>query len=177
MCLHIRGEADAVSPMVVFAVFGSCCACAFRGAVGRQKQQPFPPPKRAWRAGLARQAVRWMGAGSDGRRKAPLSAAAAGLERPDRCLKPRSGFWIMRAAQETGRLAAHSLCELSMVFIHRRFRNMNGLPSRPMRSCAKIGLAPGLSSQMTPAITSMNGQRTSRAIADKRTSCVRLQIQ
>ena len=48
-------------------------------------------PRSAHGAGLARQAVRWMDAGSDGRRKAPLSAAAAGLKWPDRCLKPRSG--------------------------------------------------------------------------------------
>ena len=71
MYFHIRGEADAVSPMVVFAVSGSCCACAFRGAVGRRKRQPFPLPKRAWRATCA------SGGSMDGRRfgRAPKSAA------------------------------------------------------------------------------------------------------
>ena len=123
MCLHIRGEADAVSPMVVFAVSGSRAALLRRG--GPAEAAAFPLLKRAGRAGLARQAVRWMGAGSDGRRKAPLSAAAAGLKWPDRCLKPRSELFVVRVAQEAGRLAAHSLCELSMVFIHRRLQNAN----------------------------------------------------
>lgn len=144
----------------------------FRHAAARTCSHSLPRS-----AQLARQAVRWMGAGSDGRRKAPLSAAATGLKWPDRCLKPRPKLFVVRAAQETGRLAAHSLCELSMVFIHRRFRNMNRFPSRPTRSCAKIGLAPGLSIQMTSAIISISGQRTSSAARDKTMSCARRPIQ
>ena len=71
MYFHIRGEADAVSPMVVFAVSGSCCACAFRGAVGRRKRQPFPLPKRAWRATCA------SGGSMDGRRFGRASKSAS----------------------------------------------------------------------------------------------------
>ena len=79
MYLHIRGEADAVSPMVVFAVFGSCCALRFRGAVGRRKRQPFPFLKRAWRATCA------SGGSMDGRRfgRAPKSAAFSRGGRPE----------------------------------------------------------------------------------------------
>ena len=81
MCLHIRGEADAASPMVVFTVSGSRAALfAARWAGGNGS---LSLPRSAHGAQLARQAVRWMGAGSDGRRKAPLSAAAAGLKWPD----------------------------------------------------------------------------------------------
>ena len=124
MYFHIRGEADAASSMVVFAVSGSRAALLRRG--GPAEAAAFPSPEaRIARAQLARQAVRWMGAGSDVRRKPPLSAAAAGLKWPDRCLKPRSELFVVRAAQEVGRLAAHSLCELSMVFIHRRLQNAN----------------------------------------------------
>ena len=50
---------------------------------------------------------------------------------------------------------------------------MNRFPSLPTRSCAKIGLAPGLSIQITSATISISGQRISSAIRDNTMSCVR----
>ena len=99
------------SPQWSFSLF-PCCAPRFCGAVGRRKRQPFPLPKRATCA---------SGGSMDGRRfgRAPKSAAfsrGARLKMTGSMSEAAFGTFVVRVAQEAGRLAAHSLCELSMVF-------------------------------------------------------------
>ena len=47
MYFHIRGEADAISPMVVFAVSGSCCALRFSRHGGSAEAAAFPESRMA----------------------------------------------------------------------------------------------------------------------------------
>ena len=84
------------SPQWSFSLFpGRVARCAFRGAVGRRKRQPFPLPKRATCA---------SGGSMDGRRfgRAPKSASFSRGGRPEMAgLMSEAALWLLDYARCT----------------------------------------------------------------------------